>query len=89
MIKGNLGTLKICQNTKLYKMLKVLDINQKNSLKKLEFILSKRKLSQNENSLRIKKILAHVKKNGDTALINAIYNKLYDIGLLDEELLVY
>ena len=69
MIKGNLGTLKICQNTKLYKMLKVLDINQKNSLKKLEFILSKRKLSQNENSLRIKKILAHVKKNGDTALI--------------------
>ena len=69
MIKGNLGTLKICQNTKLYKMLKVLDINQKNSLKKLEFVLSKRKLSQNENSLRIKKILAHVKKNGDTALI--------------------
>ena len=51
-------------------MIKFLNANQKNSLKKLEIILSKRKIKTTFSIFYIKKILYNVKKSGDQAVIN-------------------
>ncbi len=51
-------------------MLKFFDANKKDSLKKLETILNKRKLKQRNNSNQIRKILYNVKNQGDKAVIN-------------------
>ena len=51
-------------------MLKFFDANKKDSLKKLETILNKRKLKQRNNSSQIRKILYNVKNQGDKAVIN-------------------
>ena len=50
-------------------MLKYLNGNQKNFLKKLELILNERKLIQKNKSNIVKSIIENVKKNGDKALI--------------------
>ena len=50
-------------------MLKFLNYNQKNSLKNLEKVLFKRKFSQKNEILIVKKIISNVKKNGDRAVI--------------------
>ena len=50
-------------------MLNFFNANQKNYLKKLELILSKRKSKQLDYSSNVKKILLNVKKDGDEALI--------------------
>ena len=50
-------------------MLKFLNGNQKNFLRKLEILLNKRKIKQQTKSLVVKKILIDVKKNGDKAII--------------------
>ena len=50
-------------------MLNFFNANQKNYLKKLELILSKRKSKQLNYSSNVKKILLNVKKDGDKALI--------------------
>jgi len=50
-------------------MLKFLNGNQKNFLRKLEIILNKRKTKQQTKSSAVKKILIDVKKNGDKAII--------------------
>ena len=50
-------------------MLNFFNANQKNYLKKLELILSKRKFKQLNYSSNVKKILLNVKKDGDKALI--------------------
>ncbi len=50
-------------------MLKFFNANKKNSLKKLEVILNSRKLSQQNKSSIVKKIISTVKKNGDKAVI--------------------
>ena len=51
-------------------MIKFLNANPKNSIKKLEIILSKRKINQLSQSFYIKKILYNVKNQGDKAVIN-------------------
>ena len=51
-------------------MIKFFNGNSKNSLKKLELILSKRKINQLSQSSYIKKIVYNVKKQGDQAIIN-------------------
>ena len=51
-------------------MLNYFNANKKSSLKKLELILSKRKLKQSSQSSKVKSILANVKKKGDSAVIN-------------------
>ena len=51
-------------------MIKYFNGNSKNSLKKLELILSKRKINQLSQSSYIKKILFNVKNQGDQAIIN-------------------
>ncbi len=51
-------------------MLNYFNANKKSSLKKLELILSKRKLKQSSQSSKVKSILANVKKRGDSAVIN-------------------
>ena len=56
-------------------MLKFLNFNQKNSLKKLESILNIRKTRQQNQSAIVKKILYNVKKNGDKAVI--MYEKKF------------
>ena len=56
-------------------MLKFLNFNQKNSLKKLETILNVRKSRQQNHSAIVKKILYNVKKNGDKAVI--MYEKKF------------
>ena len=56
-------------------MLKFLNFNQKNSLKKLESILNVRKSRQQNQSATVKKILYNVKKNGDEAVI--MYEKKF------------
>ena len=48
--------------------MKFLNANKKNSLKKLEKILSERKLKQQSESKIVKQLLLGVKKNGDEAL---------------------
>ena len=50
-------------------MLNFFNANQKNYLKKLELILSKRKFKQLNYSSNVKKILLNVKKDGDKALL--------------------
>ena len=50
-------------------MLKYFNANQRNSLKKLEIFLGKRKLSQSNQSSVVRRIILDVKKNGDKALI--------------------
>jgi len=50
-------------------MLRYLNGNQKNFLKKLETILNKRKLIQKNKAGVIKPIIENVKKNGDKAVI--------------------
>ena len=50
-------------------MLKFLNANKKNSLKKLEFILQERNKKQSIQSANVKKILSDVKKKGDKAVI--------------------
>ena len=50
-------------------MLKFFNTNQQSFLKKLDIILSKRKLEQKKQSVNIKKILLDVKKQGDKAVI--------------------
>ena len=50
-------------------MLKFININKKNSLRKLEVILRSRKLQQQDKSSDVKKILLNVKKKGDKAVI--------------------
>ena len=50
-------------------MLKLLNSNQKNFQKKLEFILDSRKIKQRDQSNKIKKILLNVKNKGDKAVI--------------------
>ena len=56
-------------------MLKFLNFNQKNSLRKLESILNVRKSRQQNQSAIVKKILYNVKKNGDKAVI--MYEKKF------------
>ena len=51
-------------------MIKFLNANSKNSVKKLEIFLSKRKINQFSQSSYIKKILYNVKNQGDKAVIN-------------------
>ena len=50
-------------------MLKFLNANQKNFLKKLDIVLNVRKLQQKNQSSSVKKILYDVKKEGDKAVI--------------------
>ena len=50
-------------------MLKFFNASQKNSIKKLNLILDKRKLGQSSKLPSVKRILANVKKNGDKAVI--------------------
>ena len=50
-------------------MLKFFNANQKNFLKKLDIVLSVRKLQQKNQSSSVKKILCDVKKGGDKAVI--------------------
>ena len=51
-------------------MLQFFNANQKNFLKKLEFILNSRKLKQQNKSTLVKKILSNVKQKGDVAVVN-------------------
>ncbi len=51
-------------------MLKFLNANKKNSIKKLETFLDKRKSLQRDKSVEVKKILLNVKKYGDKAVIS-------------------
>ena len=50
-------------------MLKYLNYNKKNSLNNLETLLNKRKFTQKNQTLAVKKIISNVKKNGDKAVI--------------------
>ena len=50
-------------------ILKFLNSNQKNFIKKLEFILKKRRVNRSSKSLLVKKIISDVIKNKDQALI--------------------
>ena len=51
-------------------MLKYFNANQKKFLVKLEVILSKRRLTQDQQTDSVKNIIKNVKKNGDKALLN-------------------
>ncbi len=51
-------------------MLKVLKLNDKNYLKRLESSLDKRKYIQKNQTVAVSKIIDQVKKNGDKAVIN-------------------
>jgi len=51
-------------------MLKIINLNQKNFLKRLENILNKRKLNQKNEIFLVNKIISNVKKNGDKAVLN-------------------
>ena len=50
-------------------IMKFLNANKKNSLRKLEVILSARKLKQQNHSKLVKQLLLNVKKYGDKAVI--------------------
>ena len=50
-------------------MIKFLDYNKKNFLKRLENILNIRKFKQQNKSAIVKKILLNVKKKGDKAVL--------------------
>ena len=49
--------------------MKFFDANKKNSLKKLEIFLNKRKLKQKNQSKIVKQLLENVKKFGDKAVV--------------------
>ena len=51
-------------------MIKILKLNNKNSLKALNLFLDKRKSSQKNQTIIVSKIIENVKKNGDKAVIN-------------------
>ena len=51
-------------------MLKILRYNKKRSFNDLEIFLNKRKISQKNLSLTVKKIINNVRKNGDRAVLN-------------------
>ncbi len=51
-------------------MLKVLKLNNKNSLKYLKLFLDKRKSIQKNQTIAVSKIIKNVRKNGDKAVIN-------------------
>ncbi len=51
-------------------MLKILIYNKKNSQKKLDIFLNKRKLVQKKQTSEVSKIINNVKKNGDKAVLN-------------------
>ena len=51
-------------------MIKILKLNNKNSLKALNLFLDKRKSSQKNQTIIVSKIIKNVKKNGDKAVIN-------------------
>ncbi len=51
-------------------MLKILKYNKKNSLRDLEKFLNKRKITQKNKTMSVKKIIQNVKKNGDKAVLN-------------------
>ena len=51
-------------------MLKILNINNRGSLKILEAFLEKRKLFQKSQTKAVSLILKNVKKNGDRAVLN-------------------
>ena len=50
-------------------MLKFLNFSKKRSLKNLEIILNKRKLTQKNQTFIVNKIISDVKKNGDKAVL--------------------
>ena len=50
-------------------MLKFLNFSKKRSLKNLEIILNKRKLTQKNQTFFVNKIISDVKKNGDKAVL--------------------
>jgi len=50
-------------------MLNYLDGNKKNFLKKLDFVLDKRKIQESNKIFKVKKILKDIKKNKENALI--------------------
>ena len=49
--------------------IKFFNANNVNSIKKLEIVLNKRKLKQQNNSKVVKNLILNVKKYGDNALI--------------------
>ena len=51
-------------------MLKILNYNNRNSLKTLEMLLDKRKSIQKNQTSEVSKIIKNVKKNGDKAVLN-------------------
>jgi histidinol dehydrogenase len=51
-------------------MLKIINFNSQNFLKKLENILNKRKSNQKSKTASVSKIIFNVKKNGDKAVLN-------------------
>ena len=51
-------------------MIKILKLNNKNSLKLLKIFLDKRKLIQKNQTSIVSKIIQNVKKNGDKAVLN-------------------
>ena len=51
-------------------MLKIINLNQKIFIKKLENILNKRKFNQKAKTSSVIKIISNVKKNGDKAVLN-------------------
>ena len=51
-------------------MLKLLNLNKKNSIKSLETFLNKRKMIQKNTSSAVIRIIKSVKKNGDIAVLN-------------------
>ena len=66
-------------------ILKFLNSNQKNFIKKLEFILKKRRVNRSSKSLLVKKIISDVIKNKDQALIKYEnkFSKFNKIGKKD------
>ena len=51
-------------------MIKILKLNNKNSLKSLKIFLDKRKSIQKNQTSIVSKIIQNVKKNGDKAVLN-------------------
>ena len=51
-------------------MIKILKLNNKNSLKLLKIFLDKRKSIQKNQTSIVSKIIQNVKKNGDKAVLN-------------------
>ena len=60
--------------------MKILNINNKNFLKKLDFLLSKRRNKIHSKSVSVTNIIKDVKKNGDKALIK--YEKRFNKNII-------